>query len=227
LLFYPELSVIFVGVYYLILGICMKKASLLLVILMFSLQAVFSQSWRRVGNWGNDFYDIQWVTNEVGYIAGENILLKSIDGGLSWIERQSPTREKVTSLAFFDDQSGMLMAENSLYRTADGGETWTTITLNSNESLTDFQYLDENNLVLAGKKGGLYLSMDAGLSWQKQDPVTTADLNGLFFFDNDHGFVVSSLSAESDKNQLDGGRNWESNPNGFRGGSLNAVYFHR
>ncbi|MEX2513431.1 MAG: YCF48-related protein [Cyclobacteriaceae bacterium] len=200
----------------------MKKALLFLFMLMISLQTVFSQSWRRVGNWGNDFYDIQWVTNEVGYIAGENILLKSIDGGLSWIERQSPTRGKVTSLAFFDEQSGVLIAENSVYRTSDGGESWTTIPLNSNETLTDVQYLGKNNLVLAGKEGALYLSMDAGLSWQKQGTETTADLNGLFFLDTDHGFVVSSLSEIL--RTTNGGQNWEVIPTGFDV-SLNDIYF--
>ncbi|MEX2565620.1 MAG: YCF48-related protein [Cyclobacteriaceae bacterium] len=201
----------------------MKKASFFLFVLLLSWQTVFSQSWRRVGNWGNDFYDIQWVTNEVGYIAGENILLKSIDGGLSWMERQSPTREKVSALAFFDEQRGVLIAENAMvYQTSNGGETWTTIQLNSDETLMDVQYLDENKLALAGKGGVIYLSKDAGLTWQKQDTETTADLNGLFFLDKNHGFVVSSQSEIL--KTTDGGQNWEVTTSGFEA-TLNDIYF--
>lgn len=103
----------------------MKRGLLLCFFTFLLFQIGFGQSWRRVGSWGNDYRSIQWVNTNVGYIGGENILLKSIDGGLSWIEMELPEQMNVNDVSFFDDQNGVLLGDEGLiYRSTDGGISW-------------------------------------------------------------------------------------------------------
>ncbi len=203
----------------------MKKALLFVFVLLFGVCEVFGQSWRRVGNWGNDFSGIHWVNNETGYIAGENIFLKSIDGGLSWVEKQSPTKNEIIAFAFHSEQYGLLLGEQGgVFKTSNGGDSWVTVPFNlsGGEKFTDIVYLDADHLVISGTGGGLYLSNDGGTSWQKQEIATQAAINGLYFQDEVSGFGVTS-DAEFIKT-VDGGQNWEIIPTGFDV-ELNAVYF--
>src|SRR5690606_963526 len=131
---------------------------------------VYSQSWRRIGNWGNRFTDIKWVSEEVGYIAGENILLKTLDGGLSWVEQEAPTDHLMLALDFYDAENGMVVGqEGTLYLTSDGGAGWQTINLGSSANLKDIRYITRDKIYISGDNGTLFRSTDGGKSWSRDN----------------------------------------------------------
>lgn len=201
----------------------MKRSVLLVFLLFIGLDTAYSQSWRRLGNWGNRFTDIKWVTEEVGYIAGENIILKTSDGGLSWIEQEAPTDHPMLALDFYDVDNGLVVGhEGTVYRTSDGGRTWQTVELGTDADLKDIGYLSEDKVYIAGDKGALFRSTDKGESWVRQHLNTNAAVNALYFVNADSGYVATSASEII--KTVDGGTTWQTLQTDF-GSQLNDIFF--
>lgn len=201
----------------------MKRALFLVFLGLFLYQEGYGQSWRRVGDWGNNYAAIQWVDEQVGFIAGENILLKSIDGGLSWIELKSPSRGLIVDFSFFDDRQGLLLGEGGeIYRTDDGGLSWTRYTHPENTLWKKIRHLDNDLIVVAGEAGNIIRSSDGGITWQSGNKVSPADINDFHFVNDTLGFAVTSDASLL--KTVNAGIDWVENPTGFDV-SLNGVYF--
>lgn len=201
----------------------MKRSVLLVLLLFIGLDTAYSQSWRRVGNWGNRFTDIKWVTEKIGYIAGENIILRTSDGGLSWIEQEAPTDHPMLALDFYDINNGMVVGEEgTVYRTSDGGRTWQTVELATDEDLKDIGYLSEDKVYIAGDQGALFRSTDKGESWVRQRLNTTAAFNSLYFVNADTGYIATSASEII--KTVDGGTTWHTLQTDF-GSQFNDIFF--
>jgi len=201
----------------------MKRALFLVFLGLFLCQEGYGQSWRRVGDWGNDFTSIQWVNENLGYISGEKILLKSIDGGLSWVEQKSPDKGVIVDISFFDERQGLLLgAEGQIFRTQNGGESWTSYTHPQNLKWEKIQHLSNDQIVVMGEDGNFIRSSDGGQTWQDGNKVTSADINDFHFVNDTLGFAVTA-DAELLKT-VNAGMDWEVNPTGFEV-PLNGVFF--
>ncbi|MFC4872225.1 YCF48-related protein [Negadavirga shengliensis] len=201
----------------------MKRVLLLCFILFCGYHQVIGQSWRRVGSWGNTFSDIQWINNQVGYIAGENIILKSIDSGLSWTELESPTRENIRAFVFLTENRGICLGTaGEVFLTRNGGGSWEETVLSAGEELKAITVFDTNKILIAGTNGTLFLSDDRGDSWERRDAQTSHDIHSLFFTGAHTGYAVTSAS-ELIKTS-DGGENWAVSSTGF-GVPLNDLHF--
>jgi photosystem II stability/assembly factor-like uncharacterized protein len=201
----------------------MKKSVLLVLLCWLVVSVSYSQSWRRVGSWGNNFSDIKWVNNEIGYLSGENIFLKTIDGGLSWTEQLAPTPNRIVKMDFFDENNGIVLAQaGTIYRTANGGQSWQVRTLPRQERLTGVKYLSQNNVLITGENGALFGSTNGGQNWSMREVGTTSDLQSLFFINNQLGYLASSSSDVF--KTTNGGTSWQRIPTGFDV-SLNDLYF--
>ncbi|MDN3668950.1 YCF48-related protein [Echinicola jeungdonensis] len=201
----------------------MKRILLLFFLIAFIFQTAFSQSWRRIGSWGNDFEDIHWVNEETAFLAGEEIILKTIDGGLSWTEQKSPIKNHMLSLDFFDEDMGLIVGENGkIFKTENGGQDWELISLPTPSALINVQILSQETVVISAEEGLIFLSEDGGLSWTLSTSGTQADLNGLYFINADSGYVASS-DAEILKT-VDGGESWSALPQNFQS-PLYDIYF--
>jgi photosystem II stability/assembly factor-like uncharacterized protein len=201
----------------------MKRALLLGLLFLIGYDMTYSQSWRRVGNWGNQFTDIKWVSEEVGYIAGENILLKTLDGGLSWVEQEAPTDHLMLALDFYDSENGMVVGrEGTVYQTSDGGANWQTIDLGTSVNLKDISYVTRDKVFISGDNGTLFGSTDGGERWSRQNLNNNAAFNSLYFVNADSGYITTSASEVI--KTVDGGVNWQTLQTDF-GSPLNDIYF--
>ncbi len=201
----------------------MKRSVLLAILFWLVICLSYSQSWRRVGSWGNNFSDIKWINNEVGYLSGENIFLKTIDGGLSWTEQSSPTTLQVVKMDFFDENSGIVLTQaGTIYRTSNGGISWQVRSLPNQERLTGVLYLSQNNVLITGENGTLFGSTNGGQNWSLREVGTTADLRSLFFINNQLGYLATS--SKDIFKTTNGGSVWQRLPTGFDI-SLNDLYF--
>ncbi|SHM41070.1 Uncharacterized protein SAMN04488057_101364 [Cyclobacterium lianum] len=201
----------------------MKRALFLVSLGLILCQESFGQSWRRVGDWGNDFSSIQWVNENVGFISGENIFLKSIDGGLSWVEKKSPSRGIIVDMSFFDEQRGLLLGDQGvIFRTLNGGESWTSYVHPGNIIWKKIHHLSRELIVVVGEGGNIIRSNDGGLSWEQANSRTSAAINDVHFINDTLGFAVSS-DAEWLRS-VNAGRDWEVHSTGFDM-SLNGIFF--
>lgn len=84
---------------------------------------------------GKDLFFIDpingWIVrNSLG--SGEAIVLRTIDGGLTWKMSSLPEASSVSAIYFIDQQYGWILTENSdgvktLYRTVNGGASWNKV----------------------------------------------------------------------------------------------------
>jgi photosystem II stability/assembly factor-like uncharacterized protein len=82
----------------------------------------------------NDLYKINFVTDHTGFIAGNKVLLKTINGGTTWSIIKESSSMNYTAVKFIDSLNGYLGGNDTyysyLYNTKDGGITWTEIDKN-------------------------------------------------------------------------------------------------
>lgn len=196
---------------------------LFLGVLMALTFQTFSQSWRRVGAWGNDYSDIKWINNELGYVCGENIFLRTIDGGLSWTELAAPTPKRAVAMDFYDENKGIVLAPSGeVFLTSNGGRTWQRRTLPSQEALKNVIYQSSSHLWLIGDNGTLIRSTNGGQNWESVVTGSIQHFNSIFFVDAETGYIATSGSAVL--KTTNGGTTWTNLPTDF-GVSLNGIYF--
>ncbi|WP_200975455.1 YCF48-related protein [Echinicola sp. 20G] len=199
------------------------KKTLLLFLTLIICHYSFSQSWRRVGSWGNELTDIHWVNDDVAYISGDQIILKTVDGGENWVEQEAPLDAKMLTLDFFDHNNGLMVGEGGLiFKTSDGGNSWTIVTSGVSENFYSVKFISQNKVLVAGEAGQLLVSENGGNTWTKQSLGTTASLNSIYFVNADSGYIATS--AAKILKTTNGGASWQSisTPVSFR---LNDVHF--
>jgi photosystem II stability/assembly factor-like uncharacterized protein len=89
------------------------------------------ENWYLDDDWWNiQGTDIVFVNPDTGFIAAPNgIILKTIDGGQTWTNIQTPATQNVMRLFFVDGNNGWATLQNlndslQIIHTMDGGNTW-------------------------------------------------------------------------------------------------------
>jgi len=112
----------------------------------------------------------------------------SSDNGVTWNQAEDvPTRNTLTSVAFFDDLNGVAVGHDmTIIRTTDGGNTW-ALTYNDREielPLLAVHFVTKDKLVAFGAFSEVLESNDGGLSWEPRalsdDAQDDFHLNDVF-----------------------------------------------
>ncbi len=112
-------------------------------------------SWEVQDKGVNDLRAVQFLTSNIGYVAGDNgVLFHTENGGSSWKLVDSGTTESIVDLAFLNLTDGLFLTRNDgLYQTTDGGATWAR--RNLVPDARDVEYLP-NGVAYVGSGVGLY-----------------------------------------------------------------------
>jgi photosystem II stability/assembly factor-like uncharacterized protein len=88
-----------------------------------------------------DLNEVQFISNNIGFIAGNKVLLKTINGGDTWTKIRESSSVNFTSIHFENENLGYAGGNDQnyayLYKTTDGGLSWAQVTRewNGNERL--------------------------------------------------------------------------------------------
>jgi photosystem II stability/assembly factor-like uncharacterized protein len=124
-----------------------------------------AESWTLVRDLAGPVKDVHFVTPMVGFAAGDGPLLRTNDGGATWVPlalgalHLSSIRCADTFRCIATTQSGQ-----SLMRTSDGGVTLTAVSPSSKKLLA-VAFGSGSRAVAAGEDGTTVLSDDAGATW--------------------------------------------------------------
>lgn len=162
---------------------------------------------------GTTSESLHFVDARNGFVvAGDPLAVyRSIDGGAHWARRELPMPDALMA-RFSDRNYGWLVAGPTgipkthlrLYVTADGGNNWKQLP----DAPADFEFSIEFRGASEGWSGAaardsayVYLTNDAGLTWQRRDLPRTGDLPEVGFLTTvrllpDHG-VVASVFAQA------------------------------
>lgn len=144
----------------------MKYTALLLLTLITS--TVHSQTWITLGTPASDstrtIYDISFIDEQTGWIAGEANIRKTTDGGITWTKQ---TPDGVTpNLSFMalhfrnadTGWAGGILGESTIYFTTNGGQTWSPGLAPAGNSIStgsytwDFAFLPSGKGLAAGSR---------------------------------------------------------------------------
>ncbi len=120
--------------------------------------------WKLVpANFSNAIKWISFLTPNVGFIHGAG-LLKTVDGGNSWIQCSLPDTVKVEDIFFIDGNNGFLAClDSGLYKTVDGAQTWSRVSTKGCRAV----YFPTPSVGFASHGfAGISKSIDGGLTWE-------------------------------------------------------------
>jgi photosystem II stability/assembly factor-like uncharacterized protein len=181
----------------------------------------FGENWTDMMKYNNaakddHFNKIDFVDENVGWIISKNDILKSIDGGISWIVQKHYSEYELTDLQMVDQSSGWVSTSSgTVINTINSGLNWSEYYTGFDYKLTSLSAIDSLTCWTIGYKwvnnnvfGIVLKTTDGGLSWQDQTMEhMSRELHSVSFVDSLHGWIVSSKSAIY--HTYDGGRSWE------------------
>jgi photosystem II stability/assembly factor-like uncharacterized protein len=154
------------------------------------------------------------VSEGIGWAAGDNYILRTLDGGVTWYNVLSDVSP--AGAYFQNTLNGWVLANsNTLYRTTNGGSSWRRYDVPFNGGF--IQFLDDKNgFVLSGELAGmykhpvsLYQTTDGGATWTRKytniptDPNAGSSLpfgghkDGMTFRDTLNGWVGGEYPSNS------------------------------
>ncbi|UCH61741.1 MAG: hypothetical protein JSU77_07950, partial [Fidelibacterota bacterium] len=116
---------------------------------------------------------IYFPSPDTGYAVGySGLILKSADGGQSWVELTSGTEEDLYSVYFINNNAGVAVGGSGvILRTVNGGDSWAEQPSGTTSKLTSVRFLDD----LVGIAGGgpeIIRTTDGGSQWSQVDLPT-------------------------------------------------------
>lgn len=156
-------------------------------------------------------YGIDFINTTTGFIVGGNSgigkLLKSTDGGNSWILFKSFANGYFTCIRFFNENIGLIGCQNDeIYRTSDGGNNWTRVDSSLYFGVSSIYTLNSTTGFAVGRinsnTGIIRKTTDTGLTWSTI--LTTSSISNIKFINNTTGFCVGKGASKT----TDGGQTW-------------------
>ena len=196
-----------------------------LLILGFAFTAHAQGTWIEISTpTFKDLNAIQFVSNQVGYVSGDSVLLKTVDSGATWTQMMLDSIPHninqtldILDMHWFDENHGYIMAGpwGGFYETLDGGLDWEyTGTANAGFCQTSALFFFDDNNGFAGGAGcfeghiidrfesGLWSTTNDPNDWDSQNWVTCIEFANASF--GLAGTINGTLLRTTD-----GGLNWD------------------
>ncbi|MEZ4690396.1 MAG: YCF48-related protein [Ignavibacteria bacterium] len=180
----------------------------------------------------SDLRSVCFVSDKIGFIAGNGTALNTSNGGIDWVSQNVPSNENYAYIKFFDDENGYLAGSN-LYKTTNSGLSWDTILNLNGYKYVKFHNIDTGYVL---RNNTLYKTFNGGINWTTN--YTINNVSTIYFLkNNDIGYAFNAYStgivpAIYDHNDIyrtsNNGVNWEllcPINNGWGGGYYSAITF--
>ena len=129
-----------------------------------------------------------FINSNTGWIAGfDNNLLKTTDGGVTWVQQLTQNYGDFLSLYFINSSIGWAVgvnytastANSILLKTTNGGSNWTQQNLNLPISIKSVYFIDQTFGWICGDGGTIKATTDGGNSWITQNTDDNVILNSI------------------------------------------------
>jgi photosystem II stability/assembly factor-like uncharacterized protein len=143
-------------------------------------------------------------------------ILKTTDGGVTWVTIHSSLTAILYNIAFVDANTGIAvgigMSGSVILRTTNGGENWTAQTSGTSVPLYGASFIDGNTGTVVGVGGTILKTTNGGENWTSQTSGTTSQFWSVHFTDANTGTAVGA--GGTIRRTTNGGNNWISQVSG-------------
>lgn len=149
-------------------------------------------------NVGLEFQQVSsifFTSTDTGYASSRSVgkVLKTIDGGINWIEIDLPLNNQFNTVTFLNDSTGFLAGQGgTILKTMDAGNTWTIQNKFpsdvTNSKLLSVDFVNDSVGYIVGNKDILKTS-NGGDKWELI-AQSEFDLYSVSFADPAHGIAV-------------------------------------
>ncbi len=184
---------------------------------------------------------IQFVSAEIGYVGGDSVLLKTVDGGATWSEmlldsfpNSSWQGIDIFDMHWFSEGHGIIMSGvwGGGFQTVDGGLNWQLLELATNGfcQTTSLFFFDEDNGFAGGAgcfqghiidkfSNGTWVTTNDSENWNSQGWVSAIEFKNaqLGLAGTVDGILLRTT---------DGGSNWDTIPNVAGDSAITDFIFH-
>lgn len=163
-----------------------------------------------------ELYSVRFTSKKRGLIVGsvsrrdrvvDSLVLRTEDGGGSWVRQAVPTREELIHLDFASEKRGWIVgASGVMLETRDGGATWARRDTRTGVTLYHVDFRGERNGWAVGERGTILRTTDGGETWASVNASLRSTLLSVHFISDEEGWIVGrgGVIMRSD----DGGRTW-------------------
>jgi len=155
-----------------------------------------------------DLLSIKFIDNFNGVTVGgtfdQGLILHTKDSGESWCRFGNFDGRSIRKAEYFNDESMMLFTFDSLY--IHTNNDYKVLSYPNEFFFLDAYFLDKYVGWISGSGGALYLTLDGGNTWNKQNiNSSSAGIGSLFFLNRNNGWCSNGNNIFITK---DGGANW-------------------
>lgn len=138
----------------------------------------------------NILKSVHFINSFTGYMAGNGIILKTINSGVNWLVINDDFGGR--SIQFTSPLSGYV-CDGTIYKTTDGGINWQNLNLTS---LNGLWFRNEFTGYAVGKNNQVIKTTDGGISWAVQSPNGFYNkFNSVLFLNDNVGFIIGGKGA--------------------------------
>jgi len=175
----------------------------LLLFIFVSLSA--SAQWRCANTYNSNINDIFFADRLTIFACGSSIglgncsgtasILRSIDGGETWVRMNTGSTGAMNRLHFVDPFTGWAVgATSTVIKTTDGGQTWTTQTSGVGAGYNDIHFPTPQIGFVVGANGIVRKSTNGGSTWTTISSGS-GTLNSVWFTSATVGYYAGSNGA--------------------------------
>ena len=136
----------------------------------------------------NDLLTLYSVGDTCFAAGSTGTILKTNDGGITWVKLISNTSNNLYKMSFLNSQYGYVVGSGGvILKTTNGGNIWTTKIIGSSIYFRSVQCVDSLVAYAAGYTSGsngnvavIYKTSDGGLTWFQQTNIYSADYQLLY-----------------------------------------------
>jgi photosystem II stability/assembly factor-like uncharacterized protein len=202
------------------------KTIILTLVLFFLHLTNISAQWEIINEGPGLITSIDFVNDDVGWMAGYNgTLLKTSNGGEDWNSIDIADSINFSQIDFINESVGWATARiafetTAILKTSDGGLTWAIQQQSNTVWWNSLHTIDEYNVFAVGGNNKIYKTTDGGSNWIDVSPDIInvySSYSSLWFQNPEIGVVVGSVFIDGIADGViilrtsDGGNTWNEN----------------
>ncbi len=171
-----------------------------------------------------DLNDVYFADSQNGWAVGyEGTILKTTNGGTTWIQVNSGIQEAIFSTHFTDLQNGWSVGSHgSILSTNNGGHTWQNQNSGTTKKLLSVYFNDSQRGWAVGDSGAILNTDNGGSNWQILNLGITGRISSIQFADSLNGWINGEIGKIL--KTTNAGTSWQTVSTG-RNYVLTAMYF--